>query len=129
MVTRLHCIISNTSLGLVASLSITYHTIEKTMPSELRNKATGYCSLTSIGPFEQTLKHLLNWADRSKAMATDHVTIQTELLQAGIYIIYYYSQNSDHVKLQLDADHRRAACYVLSATVIGTAPNCNTNKC
>ena len=85
--------------------------------------------LTSIGPFEQTLKHLLNWADRSKAMATDHVTIQTELLQAGIYIIYYYSQNSDHVKLQLDADHRRAACYVLSATVIGTAPNCNTNKC
>ena len=57
------------------------------------------------------------------------VTIQTELLQADIY-----SQNSDHVKVQLDADvlqspSMRHACYVLSATVIGTAPNCNTNKC
>ena len=40
VVTRLHCIISNTSLGLVASLSITYHTIEKTMPSEIRLLAT-----------------------------------------------------------------------------------------
>ena len=57
------------------------------------------------------------------------VTIQTELLQADIY-----SQNSDHVRLHLDADalqppSMHGACYVLSVTVIGTAPNCNTNKC
>ena len=97
------------------------------MPSEIRLLATvallrsahlsKRSSICSTGPIEVRLWLLIM------------SQYKTELLQAGIYIIYYYSQNSDHVKLQLDADHRRAACYVLSATVIGTAPNCNTNKC
>ena len=46
-------------------------------------------------------------AERSKATGYSNVTIQTELLQAGIY-----SQNSDHVKLQLVADVLHAMCLV-----------------